>query len=440
MDRGNIPGFYYDEEKKKYFRIQANHKVPSDSKYAQSNVRQERRQAQKRKRELRFEERRKMQTIRRSRISDGSGSALVGFGLSRELGVRDAAAADVAMASHLVASTTRVEPLRPDVWVHGAPSIIEAFSVPDRNGTLLVSSGASTSGFNLVADPDPPWPAKWNASETLFTMPVDASVRASSVWPAQEPRLLIACATVPGCTEDRLCALRFPPDHSSGRARMPKLVILHIKGGPEFWDTAISADGKLALAGSDGLIHLPPPHHGLFPVNHLSLDAECHALDWLTPDTLAGGAGRSVVLWDTRTSGSRARFEHPGRITGVAAAGGGSGAQLLVSGNRGLTLYDARMLSGGRDRYPVRFPLLHEGPRLSIGADGPGHLVAAASHGAVKVFSLPLGREVRALELPAGTAAPFPSQVAWREDARGAPYLLACLGDRIARWSWGGRG
>src|ERR1700709_1575620 len=38
MMPGNIPGFYYDAEKKKYFAIQKNHNVPAGSKYTTSDV------------------------------------------------------------------------------------------------------------------------------------------------------------------------------------------------------------------------------------------------------------------------------------------------------------------------------------------------------------------------------------------------------------------
>src|ERR1700761_8125853 len=49
MNRGNIPGFYYDEDKKKYFKIQANHLVPQYAKYSKGNVKRENRQSKKRK-------------------------------------------------------------------------------------------------------------------------------------------------------------------------------------------------------------------------------------------------------------------------------------------------------------------------------------------------------------------------------------------------------
>ncbi|KAK6398766.1 hypothetical protein LTR65_000321 [Meristemomyces frigidus] len=86
MDRGRIPGYYYDEEKKKYFKIQANHVAPADAKYSKSNVKFEERKAKKRKVEDRSRARRFKQTVRPSQISEHPISG--GVGLGRELGLR----------------------------------------------------------------------------------------------------------------------------------------------------------------------------------------------------------------------------------------------------------------------------------------------------------------------------------------------------------------
>lgn len=44
-----LPGFYFDEEKKKYFKIQPNHIAPSNAKYSSSNVKHEQHLAKKQK-------------------------------------------------------------------------------------------------------------------------------------------------------------------------------------------------------------------------------------------------------------------------------------------------------------------------------------------------------------------------------------------------------
>ena len=47
MNLGNIEGYYWDEEKKKYFLITADHAVESRQKYTKSNVRHEKQVAKR---------------------------------------------------------------------------------------------------------------------------------------------------------------------------------------------------------------------------------------------------------------------------------------------------------------------------------------------------------------------------------------------------------
>ena len=87
MERGSIPGYYFDEEKKKYFKITANHVAPPKAKYSKSNVKREHREKKKRKVEGEQEVKRHRQTVRPSRILERSVST-GGIGLQRELGRR----------------------------------------------------------------------------------------------------------------------------------------------------------------------------------------------------------------------------------------------------------------------------------------------------------------------------------------------------------------
>jgi hypothetical protein len=82
MNRGNIPGFYFDEEKQKYFKIQANHLLPAfANKYSKGNVEQEKRLAKRRKLEKKHEQTR---PVKRHPLL--LNAAISGSGLHRELG------------------------------------------------------------------------------------------------------------------------------------------------------------------------------------------------------------------------------------------------------------------------------------------------------------------------------------------------------------------
>ncbi|KAF2182864.1 hypothetical protein K469DRAFT_690588 [Zopfia rhizophila CBS 207.26] len=83
MDGREIPGFYYDREKKKYFKIQASHQGPRpDSKYTKDNIKQAQKEQKKAEKLASFRIRRKKQTFPSSIIL----TSPISFSLHRELG------------------------------------------------------------------------------------------------------------------------------------------------------------------------------------------------------------------------------------------------------------------------------------------------------------------------------------------------------------------
>jgi hypothetical protein len=53
MERGKIPGYYFDEEKKKYFKITADHIIPDrNANYSQGSIDLERRKNKRQKTEV----------------------------------------------------------------------------------------------------------------------------------------------------------------------------------------------------------------------------------------------------------------------------------------------------------------------------------------------------------------------------------------------------
>ena len=79
-------GFYFDPEKKKYFKIQANHVAAqgSASKYSKEAVKKEIEEQRERKRRDLFEQREEKMRIKRSRVLESPLGG--GWGITRELG------------------------------------------------------------------------------------------------------------------------------------------------------------------------------------------------------------------------------------------------------------------------------------------------------------------------------------------------------------------
>lgn len=61
-----IPGFYYDPDKKKYFKIQASHKAPAGAQYSKDAVKRKRVEHEKRQRKVQLTRRLAKEKIRRS--------------------------------------------------------------------------------------------------------------------------------------------------------------------------------------------------------------------------------------------------------------------------------------------------------------------------------------------------------------------------------------
>ncbi len=105
-----LPGFYYDAEKKKYFKIQPNHVAAhgSASKYTEAAVTNEAEEQRERKRRKVFEERERETRVGRSRVLESPLSG--GWGVTRELGRRRfASGADVMMMMRVWAQGLRGE-------------------------------------------------------------------------------------------------------------------------------------------------------------------------------------------------------------------------------------------------------------------------------------------------------------------------------------------
>lgn len=82
-----LPGFYYDAEKNKYFKIQPNHAAAhgSTGKYSKAAVKKDAEEQREQKRRKLFEEQERQTRIKRSRVLESPLGG--GWGITRELGV-----------------------------------------------------------------------------------------------------------------------------------------------------------------------------------------------------------------------------------------------------------------------------------------------------------------------------------------------------------------
>jgi hypothetical protein len=105
MDRCSVPGYYYDQEKKKYFRVQPDHVAPPNAKYSASKVKREESRDRDAKRQKLDEELRRVETVTPSRAL----RTLSGFGLKREIGGRSQASHAAQLDQNLANGLTHVD-------------------------------------------------------------------------------------------------------------------------------------------------------------------------------------------------------------------------------------------------------------------------------------------------------------------------------------------
>jgi len=434
MNLGNIPGYYWDEDKKKYFKITADHAVESRQKYTKSNVRHEKQVAKKRKIEQRDQEKRQAQTIKRSRLL--SLPEYAGVGLHREMGGRslalDGVQADDAFVSQLRYQDMYVSD-NPVLNVHASPSSNQTIVTDARNALSLVYGVPG----NIYHSQNAEWPTPPDAFhlvQNIYTG-FEGLATSTSVWPAHDPRKLLACGSA---SSDNVFIASFA---DADYVSQPNVKLSIGNDETTLWDSAISSTGDTAaIAGSDRVIYLSMDGRIL---DRLPGAAKSRSLSWLTPTTLAASSGKAALLWDTRARGSSARFKCPHNITGVRSVPSSNGTQLLLSTNYGLSLHDLRMSpSGGpssaTSKPLLSFPIVHEGTQLVFDVSSRD-LVAYSQKNVrrddVRVLSLRTGRAVKTLDR-SEYVRKRPTQLAWREDERGVEFLLSCIGERVGKWCW----
>lgn len=430
MNLGNIPGYYFDEEKKKYFKITADHAVESRQKYTKSNVRHEKQVAKRRKIERREQEKRQAQTIKRSRLL--SIPEYAGVGLHREIGTRslavDGLQADDAFISQLQYQDVFVSPLTV-LNAHPCPSSSQTVLTQTRSGSSLVYTRLG----NICHSSSAEWPTVRESSCMKHHVAFPGLAMSTSVWPSYDPQKLLAC-TSGGSGNVYIASLA-----DNDRVYQPDIELSIGDDETTFWDSAISSTGDTAaIAGSDRVIHLSMDGRIL---DRLPGAANSRALSWLNSTTIAASSGKKALLWDTRTRGSSSRFNCQHVITGVRSVPSSSGNQLLLSTNHGVSLHDTRMspVSSSETSPPLlHFPILHEGPQLVFDVSTRDLVALSQKNGRrdeIRVLSLRTGREVRTLQSPADLRK-RPTQLTWREDERGVEFLQACIGERVGKWCW----
>ncbi|EME48251.1 hypothetical protein DOTSEDRAFT_78301 [Dothistroma septosporum NZE10] len=439
MNRGHLPGFYFDEEKKKYFPVTANHKAPQGAKYAKANVDAEQRQSKKRKRDRQHERALKKQTVPAARLFKHP--LLGGGGLLREHGGRqNSACYDVAQHEAFVqgleSKETRV------VVKHMANASITDFRyLPDDSKVLLAVRHTPSSHAIYASD----WTDPINDSITIHPLPMyafyDPITSLDQVNVSGVP-YVVASTARPNAFVGNVYVGPLAHSHDDGSVASG----YHFNvGEPEdaIWECKVNKwSNEIAVAGTQGCqLHSIGKQMQSLARYKFDDSAECYAADWLNPRTLAMGSGRKtgkdithgVLLWDVRSDGAAMRLKRKARISGTQRLDTNE-HQLLVSSSYDISMYDLRVLR--KDRPLLTLDHKSGTTKLHMPTLHSDVVAAADQYNKMQVWSLRTGKHLQTLHnfqyRPGLLYHPR-----WQDEhCAGAPFLQACLHDTLQQWTW----
>ncbi|KAL3481124.1 hypothetical protein BJX99DRAFT_253784 [Aspergillus californicus] len=360
-----IPGFYFDPEKKKYFKIQANHKSAPGAQYSKDAVKRKHAdQEVKRQRKARLVQRAENETIKRAACLRHplllAQREVGAHFMSRDIELEQRG---LGYASQLHRNQLHQFEPWPDQYT------IKHIVRNPRSGILIASGHRGGESSVSVCFPDCDQ-EKWTYNRTMERLLFKEQYRLSSLSLSHTGYLLATMDSGPN--GDSFLAPRLLPDpDEGGDYRWPPFFShpIRIHTTSSLWCSSSSLTGdmpRFAVGTSDGLYTL----EGLgsywalskkpFPNDKAtgnpkrrridSSHALITAVEWLSPDVIAAGLKDSTIfLHDIRSGGSAARLQHPHAVTKIRKL---DPYRIVVAGINSLQMYDIRYPPNNLQRNP----------------------------------------------------------------------------------------
>ncbi|KAL4821542.1 hypothetical protein BDW67DRAFT_150994 [Aspergillus spinulosporus] len=359
-----IPGFYYDPGKKKYFAIQANHKSAPGSQYSQDAVKRKRADEEKRQRKARLVQRYEKEKIKRSTCLQ---HPLIQA--QREVGALPVSRfVEQEQRGLAYASQFRRKQLHqfepwPDQYT------IKHVVRNSRSGILIASGHRGGESSVSVCFPDCDQET-WTYNRTMERLLFKEQYRLSSLSLSHTGYLLATMDSGPN--GDSFLAPRMLPDpDEGGDYRWPPFFShpIRIHTTSSLWCSAPSPTGdvpRFAVGTSDGLYTLegfgsywtlskkPFPNDKSAGNPKKRRTDSSHSLitavEWLSSDVIAAGLKDSTIfLHDVRSGGSATRLQHPHAVTKIRKL---DPYRVVVAGINSLQMYDIRYPPNNLQRNP----------------------------------------------------------------------------------------
>ncbi|QKX60728.1 uncharacterized protein TRUGW13939_07874 [Talaromyces rugulosus] len=354
MNGREIPGFCWDPEKKKYFRIQANHVAPTGSQYSAQAVKKRKYDSEVQKHREGVERQIRLQRVRKSRHLTNPISRITAEIES------DPVRGFVKQSRQGEAFTSQLQLRRGyDLDSLTLDATVADFARHDESGALIV--GLNNSRFSCDLIVCPPFAQEEGKEEgKVSSIPsgTDKFVsmhRLSSLSLCDSGAFLATMDS--GIEGDSMFLVgsvaNVPTDGTPIRAsQLPLELTGH---DSTMWCSAARPDSGndpfFAVGTSEGLYTFRQGDMALTRANinlpkrsrKASKDVDLLALDWLSPTVIATGFRNSLVgLYDVRSSGFATRIQHPRSVGQVKRV---DENRLVVAGYRSMQMYDIRFPS-----------------------------------------------------------------------------------------------
>ncbi|KAK2770345.1 hypothetical protein FQN53_005569 [Emmonsiellopsis sp. PD_33] len=347
-----IPGYYYDPDKKKYFKIQANHTVPSGSKYSKDDVKKKKNASLKRKRVEEHSNRVAAETIKRSELLR---YPLAGGLLKRELGAYRTSRSQLLQQDEACIRLFERHRLANVSCNIDFP--VSKFIRDPATGTLLLAINMCAK-FNLLSYTPTksglPW--RYNLHQRIYRPVMAGHDWVSSISMGMSSDFLVTSSSPTG-ESVHVTAAKVPRAHDDGGSR-----IYAIEGSTTFcfpgdmiWSSATCPDptaNMFAVGKSSNLLLVNNIGSG-WDLDEVKLRSGSNimAVEWLTPKmVMMGLADSHVTFHDVRSGGIATRLQHPHGVLGVRKA---DEYRIVVAGQKSnLHMYDLRFAPNGIATHP----------------------------------------------------------------------------------------
>jgi len=361
MSVPDIPGFYFDAIKGKYFKEQPHHLVPTGAKYSQSTVKTVRKEEQRARQAAAHATETKQTRVQRSLVLSRAGTVTLG----RESGIG-------------ISNTRLLYNARAENYAHSlrrnwhrdferiiGRDVISAFAYDNLTGAIMVGHDNEHSGHTLSTfhheDRHPYQPIYVRPRSEITSISISDSGRVAlattlgGTMPDPtygHPRDVPAEVHIMVLTGNETAAPVM--EHGlSPQARLDcdlRISYFHAPG-TDVWTSSANPflPNSFAVGMSDKVVLYANAESGVWDDSHkMHCSSPAYSLEWLAPQLISIGQRDGVVkIWDTRSdrrASAALVLQHPGPISHIRSA---DSVRLVVNGKcptNGLCMYDLRHL------------------------------------------------------------------------------------------------